>query len=689
MNKRDSDWDFIGICGGPYFYAHRLVETVIRAEESPNGEEMSLSVNMMHLSYFLETLKDAFINAIMLVFLPKKFVFLEHHDISAHYILYHPNLRISVQMDSTHNMAKAKRLWRSGDFYTAKKNVLHGIRYLSYALQLLGPEAKIYDYLAGNEYFEEVMSWQEPKESEEENKRLWTALEARFAPLYTKMTNEMREICQIQVNSAKNWERAWIARKYKISEKLANSYHLKHEISKEILIDYLNEHGVETAARNFGIVCTRHNEHKNLFSFGRTQWAAMDLSILKWCSGIVLERQDNNWKVVAAPLPKIFATTSSRDLIPTINWDQPNKISIEEHLDGKMALLYYYEGKWQISSKMSADGSEMIGWVSPIRHENWKSLVVEGFNFNPVHEANMLIQLVEGVPNPTFAEHFWMIFKSENLKIEDLDTTVCYIFEVESQWMLNVVENKTKKGKKWSLTLIAARNASDHTEIETYTQAKKIGADTIRRFNVVEAPKTSISDALVEIEGRGPSVPLSMGSSESIFASMRYLSPLDSVGFVVRLENGLRVAFRSPQFCALESLHPLSDYNQIQKLLLELSRAFCDREWLTLSKYSMWKEKFEIVDRDYQRTCTELQVLWEKIRAVTKLKDRAAAAAMLTHKPVGYAEIFHLIKYEMLDVHIRELLSTLPLKRLQLIIRNIVNPPEPAPSNRTQPHEDA
>lgn len=56
-------------------------------------------------------------------------------------------------MDSSHNFAKAKRLWIfDQDFRKAKKNIVHGLRWLLFTLQILN-DGNISDFSAGNEYW--------------------------------------------------------------------------------------------------------------------------------------------------------------------------------------------------------------------------------------------------------------------------------------------------------------------------------------------------------------------------------------------------------------------------------------------------------------------------------------------------------------------------------------------------------
>lgn len=671
VEKPDSDYDFVGICEGKYFYAYRLYETTVPAELSPTGEELSVSINLQHTTYFKETLKDAFINSVMLLYLPTDFVFMELYDIRAGYILHYPNLRQSIQMDSTHNAAKAKRLWRELDFYTAKKNVLHGIRYLNYAIQVL-ETGSINDFKAGNEFFRDIMNWEEPSGENSESKKFehWRALEGKYSPLYTELTTYVREFCQKSVDTAMSWEKRWIATHFKINEKVASTYHLTHLIPQDILIDYLNEFGLPAAARDFGITVTAHSEQPDLITLGRTQMASMELSIVQWASGIVLkdisiDKSRSKWQVIAAPLPKIFAITSSKDVVPAIPWSNSESIYLEEHLDGTMALLYNYEGKWFAASKSTPDGSDLLGWVCPIRHENWKELVTEGFNFNPVHEANMLVELRPGLPNPTFAEHFWDVFGTSGLSTASFNPLIRYIFEFQTPFVKNVVEHQSP-----SLVLLAARD-DNGTEIDITPITKSLGLATTKKLIITEESKASPDP----IQTSPEPAPLAAfpTSLDLLYTSLRFLDPTISAGYIVRLKTGVRVAIRSPQFDALTRLHPLSDYGLTQKLLLELVKAPYPRTWLSLGKYGFWVPKYDEMNNTYQSMCTYFQRLWNQVRAAAKV-SRADAAAILVEKPLGFAELFLLIKLERLDADIRDHFTLIPNKRLHIFLKQYLDP---------------
>jgi hypothetical protein len=121
------------------------------------------------------------------LYLPREFVWKE--EVCVPFELRKVDLRRAVTLDANHHLSKAKRLWlregaacrhmrqsfqasnpnadlyahyyafQAGDMKRGKKNILHGLRTLHYALQLLRKGA-ITDIQEVNHYWSEVSSFQ-------------------------------------------------------------------------------------------------------------------------------------------------------------------------------------------------------------------------------------------------------------------------------------------------------------------------------------------------------------------------------------------------------------------------------------------------------------------------------------------------------------------------------------------------
>jgi hypothetical protein len=566
-------------------------------------------------------------------------------------------------MDSTHNFAKAKRLWRLGDFYTAKKNIIHGIRYLNYSIQLLGPDEAITDFTVGNEYWDEIMNSPEPTEAQKSDtllvQQLWKHLDVRFAPIYKKLTDRMKEMCDEEMLKAQEWEARWISKRFGVPEKKAALKAREVFVPVDILLDFIREFGLNMVSKWFGVVVSRHSSIPNLVILSRTQHANLELHLVQWCSGVVVD-ENKNMEVVAMPFPKVFATTSTPEVLPIFDWTNP-KIRVEEHFDGVKAMVYFYNGRWHVSSAESADGSELTGWVNPIRLANWKDFVIEGFNFNPVHQSKMLLQFIPGETNPTFAQHFWDSFLLMGYSTEMLREDHIFIFELCSPLARNIVEYENVE-----LVLLGVRdmkNGGRELPIETVTQQSPLKRIPSKFFvNPATSLLTTQSD---------PNVPSIQPTADILHSSLRFCDPLVTEGYMLRYPDGRRLAFRSPQFLSLDRLHPLSDQGQVQKLLLELVRSLAPRHWTTRPRFSVWLPKFEPIDAHYQAVCRTIQATWDEVLKIFATQGQAGCAAFLSNKPIYASEIFHLLKLDMLKTTIAEHFSRMHLKKLQTLLRRM------------------
>ena len=104
------------------------------------------NINLYHIKFFEETIKQHLFASLICLFLPPQFVWMENHKFTFELKLL--NLRKATLQDGSHNLAKAKRLFNQGEQKIAKKNLVHGLRYLNFGQQLV-KTGKIID-LTGN-----------------------------------------------------------------------------------------------------------------------------------------------------------------------------------------------------------------------------------------------------------------------------------------------------------------------------------------------------------------------------------------------------------------------------------------------------------------------------------------------------------------------------------------------------------
>lgn len=113
------------------------------------------------------------------MFLPKQYVWKETFPFD--FKLQLINLRKAALQDGSHSLAKAKRLWSEGHQLKAKKNLVHGLRFLNFAKQLIDTfrgqgKGVIFDVTGGaNQYWQAAM---------ENKSSTWQEFENKFKPIY-------------------------------------------------------------------------------------------------------------------------------------------------------------------------------------------------------------------------------------------------------------------------------------------------------------------------------------------------------------------------------------------------------------------------------------------------------------------------------------------------------------------------
>lgn len=140
--------------------------------------------------------------------------------------------------------------------------------------------------------------------------------------------------------------------------------------------EYLQEHGLTSLCGKYGIKATPHGEYANLVLLKYNQInSPMAEPIVQECRGLILD-SDKDWAVVCRPFDKFF------------NYGEPNAASIDwesarvyEKLDGSLMSLYFYDGKWRVSSSGKPDAGGPMGNTSQTMGECfwqvWKGLGYE------------------------------------------------------------------------------------------------------------------------------------------------------------------------------------------------------------------------------------------------------------------------------------------------------------------------
>lgn len=155
--RPDSDYDLILVCDGPYFYGLVFVENV------------QFQISIYHHQFFASELEKHLFLPVLCMFLPLEYRWME--KIKFHFCLKLPNLRKATLQEASHNYQKAKRLFtKEKNPLKAKKNIVHGLRYLNYAKQLF-ESGSILQFIVENETYVQIM---------QNNFSEWNQLEQMF-----------------------------------------------------------------------------------------------------------------------------------------------------------------------------------------------------------------------------------------------------------------------------------------------------------------------------------------------------------------------------------------------------------------------------------------------------------------------------------------------------------------------------
>lgn len=121
----------------------------------------------------------------------------------------------------------------------------------------------------------------------------------------------------------------------------------------------------------------RSREFPQLVSLHHTERSPWRSPLVLECTGLVLD-ESNHWNPVARPFDKFFHSGSTHAVVV-----DKDTARVEELLDGKLCMLYFYAGKWRVASKLSPDASDKAGGLSrdTLNTLFWKTWAAEEFDY--------------------------------------------------------------------------------------------------------------------------------------------------------------------------------------------------------------------------------------------------------------------------------------------------------------------
>jgi hypothetical protein len=225
--------------------------------------------------------------------------------------------------------AKAKRLWHEGDIPKSKKNIVHAVRYLLFAHQLV-KHGRIVDYTEANSWYREMLDPDNQFDT-------WKLYEDKYKPILNKLRDELsdyvKEQEQIQTQDTL----------YKHGE-IKQAFEQGHYAIKTLR--YIKEHGLSSLSKMFSVHITpldSNDENATIVKLSRDlDMDRFDSSVIRECNGMVIDRTRN--QLLCFPFIKFlsFDETGADQL-------DLDTITVQMMPNGIACNMYWYNGKWNIS----------------------------------------------------------------------------------------------------------------------------------------------------------------------------------------------------------------------------------------------------------------------------------------------------------------------------------------------------
>ncbi|KAL6062794.1 hypothetical protein QOT17_011939 [Balamuthia mandrillaris] len=675
VSSASSDCDMVAIVSGHYYEGPFLIE------------KEDININFYHEDYFRLLLDENVVWCVMLLFLPAdRFVLRRDQRFLTRccFALRKTNLRKAAIADAKHNYQKAKRLWKEGELYKAKKNLVHGIRFLLLAVQLM-EKGRIDDVTAGNDVWAEIMA---------DTSQQWPRYEDKYKPTFEHYYSLLTELSTPKPYKPTTEN---VLHTIAYMEQYDGPEALRRELS--INITELCNDEEEKEKEKDGV----NDEAEHIFHFCADQvHSPYDHPVVAECAhGLILAFSpcssssslsssfiDNNeqntttgnkskgrWRVVSYPYDLFFSHTR-KEAAATIHQMDWNTARVYEKVEGSIAILYYHRGRWRVASRETPDGSERLNTLLTDQHRyyyysskpcynpwdffeaklqwNWarenrshcsnNDSQSEETDHSAFYYPNQVASLFASSSSSsykrleiTFADVFWDIWRKQNYQYpsEEDAQHFCYMFVLRSDRQRLILArerayfdegNKHEQLSEEEVELLALHGMRDLRTLKE-----------VRNFEDYASLYGWACVQRVFTPG--------FHSLEDVVAAAERLEPTQLGGFVVVDDHFHRLKVKSTAHVALESLTWRSDdEDRTRRLLLELVRtssllpSINNNEQAALSilppflrRFPQWKLLYQQVQREYAMLCHYLDDLLAKL-AVDEV-SKEARIQMINDQP--------------------------------------------------------
>lgn len=312
-----------------------------------------------------------------------------------------------------------------------------------------------------------------------------------------------------------------------------------------------------------GIKVKEHPAYAGLFHFCYDQLEAKSSDpLVRESRGLILDR-NHNWDAVAVPFFR-FANYGESWADP-IDWTTAR---VQEKVDGSLMIVWFYDGKWNVSTKGSPDAGGQVD-VHPF----------------------------------TFAELFWRVWQDRKYSTAMMNVRQTYMFELFSLYNRVVCEYKEP-----GLVLLGSRQIEEDDH-----------------GNYQEIPVSWFSNHLLM---PAPVREYPLTSIDEVIAAAGKLTPDTGEGFVVVDQDFHRVKVKSPAYLLIH--HAKDGFGQ--RRMIDLLRTGETSEVLSYfpeyqQQYDELFQKFEQLVAELEATYAAIQhIQVQKDFAREAMKTRYAAA---------------------------------------------------------------
>lgn len=304
----------------------------------------------------------------------------------------------------------------------------------------------------------------------------------------------------------------------------------------------------------YGINHSIDPQYPNLYLFKYDQInSPMGEVIVQQARGIILD-SSNGWNIISRPYDKFFNYGEGH--APAIDWDSAR---VQEKLDGTCIQMYYYDGKWEISTLGKAGATGNVG----------------AFN-------NLL----------TFNDLFWQVFQELGYSTPK-DKECTYIFELMTPLNKVIVQHTSNR-----IVLHGVRHtlSGEYMPLQDFSN----GWEVVKEY--------SITPSIEEIK-RAAGILSPMHIEGFVIVDKHYSR--------VKVKSPAYVALHHQ----ISNLNNCIDLPSLERALLELVKVGEEVEFLTY--FPEHRQAVYSLQYRYHTLIEEITKVWEENKGITDRKEFA------------------------------------------------------------------